>query len=287
MTNGAIIKICQVIDVYDETDGERIKVRMNPEDRDLTDDEIPYAFPLLPKMLHIKPKINELVLIILTKVGENNSVRYYIGPIISQPQFMDNENDIRNALSLYNGGRQPDVAPSTNADSHGAFAKNDDIAIYGRNKNDIILTDNDIRIRCGSRMKDRLSKGGIVFNRSNPSFIHLKHSDNIRGKNNDEYKSTATIVADKINLLGNRANKKFRTNDKNDLIPDDEMQKIIDTAYKLPYGEVLVDFLKLFVKVFSTHYHTYPGMIPTESSDHLKLTNYDFDSMLSESVRIN
>ena len=28
MTKGVVIKICQVIDIYDDTDGERIKVRL-------------------------------------------------------------------------------------------------------------------------------------------------------------------------------------------------------------------------------------------------------------------
>ena len=34
--------------------GELIKVRIDPEDSKLTDDKLPYAFPWIPKMLHIK-----------------------------------------------------------------------------------------------------------------------------------------------------------------------------------------------------------------------------------------
>ena len=139
-----LIKICQVIDVYDETDGERIKVRLSPEDDRKSDDKIPYAFPLLPKLLHIKPKVGEFVLVILTEAGNGYSNRYYIGPIISQPQFMEKEDFLINAMSLYPGSyKGPDIAPSTNADSHGALVENDDIAIYGRKKNDIILTNNE------------------------------------------------------------------------------------------------------------------------------------------------
>lgn len=288
MSRRAIIKICQVIDLYDDTDGERIKVRLSPEDDKRLDSDLPFAYPLLPKHLHIKPKIGEFVLVILTDVGDGYSNRYYIGPIISQPQHMEKENSMLSALSLYPGAfKQPDVAPSTNPDSHGSLAKDEDIALYGRNKSDIILTDDDVRIRCGSRLKDSSANGGLIFNRTDPAFIQLKHSDNKKGNENDEYRSTATIVADKINLIGNNSKYPFMTNNKDELITDSEMQDIIETAYKLPYGDILVDFLKLFVRAFAEHVHPYPGLPPCKTSDYIELTSYDLNKILSESIRIN
>ena len=288
MKNGSIIKICQVIDINDETDGERIKVRLEPEDDKRLDNELPFAYPLLPKHLHIKPKIGEFVLVILTEVGNGYSNRYYIGPIISQPQHMEKENSMLSALSLYPGAfKQPDIAPSTNPDSHGSLAKDENIALYGRKKTDIILTDNDIRIRCGNRLRDNNADGGIIFNRTDPAYILLKHNDNKNGIENDEYGSTATIVADKINFIGNNSNYPFRTNDKDELITNSEMQKIIETAHKLPYGDILVDFLKLFVRTFAAHVHPYPGLPPCKTSDYIDTTSYNFEQILSNSVRIN
>ena len=288
MKNNAIVKICQVIDINDDNDGERIKVRLNPEDNRKTNSELPYAFPLLPKLLHIKPKVGEYVLIILTECGNGYSNRYYIGPIISQPQYMEKDDFLPNTLSLYPGAlKEPDVAPSTNADSHGAFAEDNDIALYGRKKNEIILSNDDIKIRCGNRTKDLSAKGGIVFNRLDPTYIHLKHTDNKRGENDNTYRSTATIVADKINLIGNQSKYTFKTNDKKDLITDNEMEKIIKEAYKLPYGEILVDFLKLFVKTFAEHVHPYPGLPPCATDDYVKTTTYDLAKILSDTVRIN
>lgn len=288
MNRGIILKICQVIDIYDDTDGERIKVRLSPEDDKLPDDKIQYAFPLLPKLLHIKPKIGEYVLVVLTEANNGYSNRYYIGPIISQPQFMRKDDSIINALSLYNGAyKEPDIAPSTNIDSHGAFGKDDDVALYGRKKNDIILTDDDIRIRCGSRLTDSSVKGNVVFNRSDPAYIHLKHTDNKRGGKNNEYRSTATVVADKINLIGNQSKQPFRTNDRVDMIGDDEMEKIITQAHQLPYGDILVDFLRLFLRAFANHTHPYPGMSPCATDEFIEATNYDLPKILSETVRIN
>ena len=288
MSNGVIMKICQVIDTYDETDGDRIKVRLSPEDDKKPDDKIPYAFPLLPKLIHIKPKIGEMVLVILTEVNNGHSNRHYIGPIISQPQYIDKDDFMMNALSLYPGSyKEPSIAPSTNVDSHGALANNEDVAIYGRKKSDIILTDDDIRIRCGSRLKDTSVKGNVIFNRTDPAYIHLKHSDGKRGSDDDAYRSTATIVADKINLIGNQSKDPYRTNDKKYMIADDEMQKIIDKAHKLPYGDILVEFLKLFIKTFSEHTHPYPGLPPCQTPDFLETTSYNLDKILSDSVRIN
>lgn len=288
ISNGVIIKICPVVSIYDDADGERIKVRLSPEDDRKSDEELPYAFPLLPKMIHIKPKVGEAVLTVLTEVGNGYSNRYYIGPIISQPQYLEGDDYGLNSMSLYPGAhKEPDVAPSTKADSHGAFAKDDDIAIYGRKKGDIILTKDDVRIRCGSRTKDIASKGDIVFNRTDPAYIHLKHTDNTRGNENDSYRSTATIVADKINLIGNNSKEPFKTNDKESLIADDEMQKIIDKAHQLPYGDVLIDFLNLFRKTFANHVHPYPGLPPCQTTEYLETNTYDLEKILSDSVRIN
>lgn len=295
ISNGFILKICQVVSINDETDGERIKVRLNPEDNRKKDEDLPFAYPLLPKLIHVKPKVGEAVLVFLTQVDNGESNRYYIGPIISQPQHMHNEDFGISSLSLHPGSRKgPDVAPSTNISSHGSLSKPDDIALYGRLKNDIILTDDDVRIRCGARLKNNGISGGLQFNTIDPAYIHLKHSDNTRGVENDKdtdnldaYRSTATIVADKINLISHRSQEPFRVTDNNHLISDDEMQNIIDKAHELPYGDVLVSFLKMFVNAFALHTHPYPGMQPCATQEYIDTVNYDLNKILSSSVRIN
>lgn len=286
--DGIILKICPVVSVFDDADGERIKVRLHPEDDRLSDNELPYALPLLPKMIHIKPKVGESVLVLLMEAGNGYSIRHYIGPIISQPQYMEEDDYGLNSLSTYPGAsKEPDVAPSTNPDTHGAFAKDEDIAVYGRKKGDIILTNDDVRIRCGSRVRDIASNGDIVFNRTDPAYLHLKHTDSKRGNEDDPYRSTATLVADKINLIGNNSKDVFKTTDKENLITDDEMQKIIDKAHQLPYGDILVEFLELFRRTFLNHVHPYPGLPPCQTEDYIQTSTYDLDKILSDSVRIN
>ena len=71
------------------------------------------------------------------------------------------------------------------------------------------------------------------------------------------------------------------------MIADDEMQKIIDKAHQLPYGDTLVEFLELFRSTFMKHVHPYPGMPPCPDDSVVKLNMYDLKKLLSDSVRIN
>lgn len=285
-----ILKICKVISVYDDTDGERIKVYLLPEDDGKDIKDIPYAHPLLPKMLHIKPQLGESVLVLLTEANNGNSIRHYIGPIISQPQYMDKD-EFYHSLSLYrNSSEKPDVAINTNPDSKGAFGVNEDIALYGRKKNDIILTENDVKIRCGSRIKD--GEKNVIFNRTDPAYILLRHNDDKTEYDNpndnistQSYRSTATIVADKINLISSKTSP-FKTNDKDNLINETEMMKILKEAHQLPYGDILVRFLSKFVNAFATHYHAYPGEKPCEKPIK-EVVDFNLNTILSDNVRIN
>ena len=83
-----MILLGEVVDIKDVNNGGRIRARIRPTDNTIKlDNKIPYAFPLLPKMLHVKPKLHEMVLVVLSDDKDEGSQRYYIGPVISQPQF--------------------------------------------------------------------------------------------------------------------------------------------------------------------------------------------------------
>ena len=86
-----VVRFCKVLSINDDTDADRIKVRLSPEDNSKTLEQIDYAFPLLPKMFHVKPKVGEAVLILLATTNDGNSQRYYIGPVISQDHKLFND----------------------------------------------------------------------------------------------------------------------------------------------------------------------------------------------------
>ena len=281
-----IIRIGYVSNTYDEYDGGRIKVRIFPDDDDIrNNDELPYAFPLLPNMVHVVPKVGEAVLIISPKLGNNSSQRYYLGPIIHQPQFMHFD-EFLSSTSLLDGGNIINVLPALTRvpEAKGALCTSEDISFKGRGDSDIILREKELMLRCGVRLTDENNKENIVFNKTNPTYIKLKHHVN---RLNDNTKSSATIVSEKINLIGTNSRQYFNVQDNNELITDDVMNKIIEEAHVLPYGDTLVEFLKIFIKAFSNHTHAYSGLPPVPNLDYISLQNYNLNDILSESVRIN
>lgn len=288
------IRLCEVISVEDKLKSGRIKVRLLPDDKQKSIEDIPYAFPALPKAFNILPKKGEAVIVFLTVGGRGDSNRYYLGPIISQLQNLSYDGFSSGALSNYPDSLiKPKPSHDLIPEAKGAFGNDEDIVIYGRKGTDIILKENDIRLRCAARIDDNESKIGKSFNRLNPSYLKLKYSETptlVTGENTGveyKYNSTATLVADQINLIGNNAKQYFNTTDNEDLISDEEMMKIIAQAHVLPYGDVLVDFLKYFLKMFKEHAHPYPGMPTILPSGNENFFNYNLDKMLSQNVRIN
>jgi hypothetical protein len=290
-TKDAALYLGRVISNDDNVGGNRIKATIYPADKRKTAREIPYAFPLIPKMVHIVPKVGEMVIIICDDMNNPNSQRYYLGPIISQPQFLFHEGSI-SATSLLKGGVMPELpSPASYASMHGAFPKVDEIAILGRKNSDIILSDNDLRIRCGVRLVDENNNKNIIFNKESPSYIKLKHYP-VRLQEGAE--STATIVADKINLISNVGEPYFNVVDTNEGISDEEMREIIEKAHRLPYGDVLVNFLSLLLKMFKSHTHKYHNMPPCpDTNSSIFDAKYSSDEnnlqqqLLSDNVRIN
>lgn len=244
-----------IASIDDEYHAERVKAVI-PIDKGKPMSKIPYAFPLMPKMIHIKPKVGEAVIILIPGDGSANLQRYYIGPIISQPQKMLYDGFASlSATKLLNGGIIP---PENSVDNKPLSAKvlpkDDEIAIIGRKDTEIILSDEDIRLRCGVRVTDKydsevslngkasktnetvLSDSSI---RTAPAFIKLKyHIDPIKtapkeGEINSHKTtlSTATIVADKINLISQNGDGGFGLTGEEEAITDKKMAEIIEKAH--------------------------------------------------------
>ena len=147
-----LIRFCEVLSVTDDNAGFRIKVKLMPEDRECeTIDDLPYCFPLIPKQLHINPKIGECVLVFLSTLESGNSNRFFIGPLISQDYFLNFDPYYYQSRCLLNGGNsaKPLPKPEMNPENDGTLPERTDIALRGRQNTDIILKDNELRLRCG------------------------------------------------------------------------------------------------------------------------------------------
>ena len=111
--------------------------------------------------------------------------------------------------------------------------------------------------------------------------------------------STATIVADKINLIGTHTtdpatkeipvteNKDMSAEDKDNLISDSAMKELINKAHQIPYGDKLIEFLDILRVAFAKHVHPFPTMAPCNDENMKAVATYDLEGTLSDNVRIN
>ena len=254
--------------------------------------ELPYAFPFLPKTFQSVPKVGEAVIIINAKLGNTNSNRYYIGPIISQPQhqYYDSHSYGRGtATSLLQGGSVEALEKISNyASTEGAFPDINDIAIVGRKSEDIILKDDEINIRCGIRQKSNSSDeliGDVVFNKLNPSYIQLKYKRGIGRSKKQECDSVINMVADKINLISHQDVNGFELTDTKELIKTNDMDDIMAKLHQLVYGDILIKSLEKIRLALENHVHPYPGLPPCRDVFMTDMSSDDYNKMLSDNVR--
>ena len=295
MKNDFIIKMAQVESVVDEADGLRIKARLEQDGKTPTVD-LPYSYPLLPKTFRIVPKVGECVLIFLAQIGNNESNRYYIGPVISQDQKLNYDSydyGRGRAISLLNGGTlEPFTKLSKYEETNGSFPKINDVSIVGRKSEDVILKENEIDIRCGVRQEavnydDENLVGSVIFNKINPAYIQLKYKRAIGNSPKQEADSIINLVADKVNIISHKDVNQFNLTDKEEMIKSNEMDSIMNKLHQLPYGDELVKALNYIRDAITKHVHPYPGMPPCSDTYIMDLLGYDFNQILSDNVRIS
>lgn len=287
-----VIRIGEVWSVDDDFHGGRIKVKLD-QDNNLDVNEIPYAFPLLPKTFQSVPKVGEAVLIILSRLSNKNSIRYYIGPLISQPQKMTEEScngGLGSSNSLLKGStHKPLETIDHYASTRGSFPQINDVALVGRKSEDVILKEGEIDIRCGIRGEkydaddiDENVSGNVHFNTIDPSYIQLKYQRGLcKGGN-----SVVNLVADKINLISHQDSNCFNLTDQDSLIPREQIDDIMEKLHPLPYGDVLMDCLLDILSTFGEHRHAYPGLPPSDGTQKaINATILKLNGLLSPHVR--
>ena len=288
----------------DDASALRIKVRLDSDRNTKNNEKLPYAFPLLPKTIQSVPKVGEGVFVFTAKINEYDSQRYYIGPIISQPQFMEEckyDNGTGNAVSLITEGKSGKERPLTSIGrakglTKGAYPEPNDVAMVGRGQEDIVLkyrssetmgSTSEIDIRAGIRVKPtdnsiKYLKGNVVFNSDSPSYIQVKYKANgmcgiMMGKGDivpNKYeskevrqgKSVVNIVADKINLISHKDSENFGEliTNRDTLVLEEQMDNIMSRMHRAVYGDELITLLKLMIEVISTHTHPYPMRKPIQ-----------------------
>lgn len=262
MNDYFIVKIGEVVSTDDESHGMRIKARLS-QDKNRAISDIPYAFPLMPKLIQTPPKVGEAVMVFTAKASDIDSNRYYIGPIISQPQFIKQCNynkGMGHAVDLLQGAIGKPLETIDNVpNSSGAFPNKEDVALIGRESEDVILKEGEVQIRSGARKptSDENNVGNIQYNNEDPTYLQLKYKRNLTKDGN----SVANLVSDSINLISeNDASELTKAMGSNGLSEVD-YNELKEKLHPLPYGDVLLKMLDIIKTAIMTHTHPY-NMLP-------------------------
>lgn len=291
---------CRVESVFDENDGLRIKVRIptvDPNERaDPYLERVPYAFPLLPKHLHVNPRVGEMVLVFIQNSNAPKVGRFFIGPIISQQYMLDYDPFNYSAQVLTDGSQIGNALPipSTNPENIGSIPDRNDIVIQGRQNCEVALKPNELRLRCGFKSMPTAEDPSkrLLNNSVSPAYIQMKYkrsfSESGRMRDDgDSFKSEINIVADRINILSHDSSTYFNLADREELINKEELKKIYELAHPLPYGDELMELLREVIRIFLNHTHPYAMLPPALNASDKNILNRDLTELLSKSVRIN
>lgn len=265
-----------VVDITDDTDGGRIKVRIADLDNRTLDNDLPWCYPLMPKFFHIYPQIGEKVRIFLEDNKFPQRSRFWLGSVISQPQKIGFDSKIT-ALSTTNYACvQPEKAPSTYPDALGVFPLPTDVAIIGKVNTDIILRLNEVHIRAGKHENDNILK----LNTLNPADISMVYE--LKTDSNTYYSNTI-VSSDKIALISHNGNPQFKAA----RVSATDRTDIFTNGHPIARGDVLIEALEVLRQAILYHIHGYSAVPPEVSETITKLENLKFEPILQKNIVIN
>lgn len=304
------LKYGQVVTNIDDQNLGRLTVRIKGSpsaggDDGISDAELPYAFPMIPKHFSSVPKVGEAVWIFVFDKNAQHADRIYIGPIISQPDKLDFDDAKFSAMRGFSFGTStPNVNVNTIPQLKGIFPDLEDISVQGRYNTDITQKKNEIILRAGKFEIIPINpktEYGFQFNTKTQAYIQMKNDVVVEtpSKTNSETKkgTITTIVANKINLITHdNGSPRFNVTGQETLISDEEMSKILTEAHQMVFGDVLLEYLILLKEALFSHVHNGNGNAPTDltvSGNKQSLALFkskanDLEkAMLSLNIRIN
>jgi hypothetical protein len=310
MSSFQYLKYGEVVENVDEFGLGRIKVRIKGSqsaggDDGVLDGNLPFAFPMIPKYFSSVPKVGEMVWIFVFDKYRQHADRIYVGPIISQLDKLNKDEARLSAMRGFTfGPTTPRVNVNTIPQLIGIFPDLEDISIQGRYNTDITQKTNEIILRAGkfetSTPNDK-NPYNFQFNTKTQGYIQIKNDTSILSPSSEnttgENGTITTIVSNKINLITHKeGSPRFNVTGQDQLISDEEMGRILEEAHQLPFGDVLIEYLKLLKEALFAHVHNGNGNPATDlaaSGNKLALATFkskadDLEkSMLSKNIRIN
>lgn len=265
-----------VISIDDDTDGGRIKVRVQGVDNPILNDNLPWCYPMLPKFFHLYPQVGEMVRIFIEDVKFPERARYWQGSIISQPQKIGYDSQY-SALSTTNSGISiPERAPSTYPDANGVFPLKTDVAIIGKVNTDVILRINEVHIRAGKHENNNILK----LNTTNPAEISLIFEQSTTSGN---YQSSTIITSDKIALISHTGIPRFKAA----RMEQKDRDRIFEEGHPIARGDVLIQALDIMRRALINHIHGYSNLPADKTAVINDLEKMNLDAILQKNIVIN
>lgn len=294
------IYMAKVQSVEDDYNVGRIKVFIDGIDQ--SNNNLPYAYPLMSRIVHIMPKPGELVLVFFAdakkeKESQKLSNRFWIGPIISNYEHIDFDtldltalaslNNV-NSILTYSNLSDPLQNKSRNKKNteRGVFPVDNEtpplvnnlneVSIIGRNNTDIVQSDNKIKLRAGKHKKSKPTE----INTKNPVYSVLELVDE-----NTSYSLTA---GDEIYLVSHNGRFKFKKT-----LTNSDLNDLKQNAQSMLYGELTIQYLRTLTEVFLNHIHQHPQVPPTYGVtspykiEDLRKELQNIEQLLAKNIKIN
>lgn len=264
----------EVVSIEDLTGGGRIQVRIAELDDRTLNADLPFAYPIIPKFIHIYPQVGEVVRVFIEDTRYPQRGRQWIGSVISQPHKIGRDGFLT-ALSTTNVGLgAPDRAPSTYPNAKGVFPDIGDVGLIGRDNTEMMLKPKQILIRAGRHESDNI----LALNKKNPATLQM---DFLVSGNTTQ--STIIQLADKIALIAHDGNPKFPAVD----YDKDTIARIFNQAHPMVRGDLTVDIFEVIRKAILQHVHGYSGLSADKDNIITDLEKIDFTQILQKNIRIN
>lgn len=304
-----LIKIGTVVEVengFSKTPSSGLRVRAKldiDKQKQKSNDLIPWAFPLLPKSVQVVPKEGEAVLVIADEAGEfATAQRYYLGPLISQPQF-NTYCPAENATTLLQmASLKPLPSIDWNDQTTGSFPGEKDVALVGRGAEDVVMKYDEknkiseLDLRAGIRRTQYVDDSApmmgtnIIFNGADPAYIQLKYKQGIATGDKKAANSLINMVANRINIMSNLdTDINHDLGDNKTLVKESEIDGVMGRLHQVPKGDKLVELLEIMKGAILHHVHPWAGMEQCGDKPGFinQLKDYDLQKILSEYVRIS
>jgi hypothetical protein len=282
------------------------KVVRSISDRGKNCSELPWAIPMSPLSIQSRPKVGELVMVIIFDRKNEQSSRVWSGPIIPSVSEINFSSNV-SAKSILNRSSLPSPqkkisTPKVN-DFTGSFPSSSDIAIMSRNNADIVLPSLDdkhnnitkggeILLRAGKFKLRQTGGGDFILNDENIAYFRLKQLK--EDKNSEKQPDThAMLFADYISIVSHingeegTAPNIRKINPIDGVSTDDGIKGVHNSLEPLIRGGQLLEFLELLRDYVINHNHPYPKHPATNANSKPDIEKFDLNRLLSTNIRIN